>query len=125
MNFKKSWDQFLKTVSNDDGPSARRKSERRSQDTCVIVVDGTQYPVVDWSMGGAQIEAQGRQFQPGESVDFTIKFRLSDRVLDVSHSAKILRTSKSRIALEFDQLPGEAQTAFRDVVSDATNQQFG
>ncbi len=117
--FKATWDKFLKTVSNDDSPSMRRRFPRRAQDVCIIEINGTQYPVKDWSMGGALIETTDRSFTLGETIPFNIKFKLKDRVVEIDHEGTILRKSKTQIALKFAPLPGESQSEFDRVVQDA------
>lgn len=117
--FKSTWDKFLKTVSNDDNPSKRRRYMRREQDVCAIEINGTTYPIKDWSMGGALIETPTRSFAEGQEITFDIKFKLRDRVLEVTHKGKVMRTSKTQMAIQFDPLPGETRTEFDRVVEDA------
>tara|TARA_B100000745_G_scaffold295296_1_gene239230 strand:+ start:227 stop:589 length:363 start_codon:yes stop_codon:yes gene_type:complete len=117
--FKNGWEKFLKKVSNDDDPSRRRRYVRRDQDVCVLEINGQTYPVKDWSMGGALIETYDKTTNIGDTVDFTIKFKLKDRVLEVPHSAQIVRKNKNYTALRFEALPGETRAVFDDIVKDA------
>ncbi|MAS87657.1 MAG: hypothetical protein CMH30_06750 [Micavibrio sp.] len=117
---KANWTNFLKRVANDDTPSKRRKFVRRENDVCVIEFNGKHYPIKDWSMGGALIETTDRSISVNDTVNFRIKFKLKDRVVDVEHTGRIARKTKTHIALEFDQLPGQTRTAFDTVVKEST-----
>ena len=115
--FNVDWKTFLKRVSNDDSPSMRRRYPRRNHDICILEIAGKHYPVKDWSMGGALIELTDPSYSLGQVIDFTIKFKLKDRVLDVDHSATIIRKSRNYIALAFADLPGDTRSEFNTIIN--------
>ena len=116
--FSVGWEKFLKKVSNDDSPSRRRRYERRGQDVCIIELNGQNYPVKDWSMGGVLIDSEDKTLSLHDMIDFKIKFKLKDRLIEVPHSRQVVRKSKTQIGLRFDPLSLDMRTEFDRVIED-------
>ena len=74
--------------------------------------------------GGLLITADDRMFGVSEEHDVTIKFKLRDEVMDVTHKAKIIRKSSGGIAMQFLPLTSAVQGAFQRVVDDILAQNF-
>jgi hypothetical protein len=108
----------------DTAVKSKRAYPRREGDQCVTVVNGKMYPVQNWSNGGLLITADDRMFGVSEEHDVTIKFKLRDEVMDVTHKAKIIRKSSGGIAMQFLPLTSAVQGAFQRVVDDILAQNF-
>jgi len=106
-------------VSNQNMSHSRRLHERRISDTCIITIGDRQYPVKDWSKGGVCIEADSRTFGVGDPANFTLKFRVDDQVIDVSHKASVLRKTKGSVILEFQPLTNSVEEKFETVLAQA------
>ena len=102
----------------------RRRHARRDCDQCITVVDGKPYPVVDWSMGGLQIVGDDRRFGVNEEHDVTMKFKLSNTLIEVPHRAKVVRKSRERIAFQFTPLTDKTLNAFKNVIDDYAAREF-
>lgn len=110
-------------VSNDQSPTRRRYS-RRHCDQCVANIAGTMYPVQDWSLGGVLMNGDGRMFTNGQEYEITLKFKLRDEVLDVIHTAKVIRRNRNKIAFQFLPLNTKIRKGFQHVVDDYVAQRF-
>ncbi len=110
-------------VSNDAGIS-RRASPRRSADNCITVIDGRAYPVYNWSDGGLLIGADERLFSVDSPIQVTMKFRLTDRILDVPTRGRIIRKARDRLAIQFAPLTKDLQKMFKQVVDDYVTREF-
>lgn len=123
------FNQLLKTLglegqpSNDDGPS-RRRYTRRSVDQCVVVIGDQAYPVENWSLGGVLLYTDPQAFKMNAPCDVTLKFKLQERIIDVSHAAKVVRKTKDHVAVEFEPLTKQIRGAFQSVVDDYMASQF-
>lgn len=108
---------------NDDY-DRRRASQRRRADACVGMIDGRPYPVENWSEGGVLLAADDRLFSMEEELEVTLKFKLSDRIMDVSSEARIVRKTRGRIGLQFQPLARDISRKFRQVVDDYVTREF-
>jgi len=109
--------------SNEEG-ALRRKYTRRDCDQCVIKIDDKTYPVSDWSLGGFSINADGRNFGVKDAVNMVLKFKLSNRIIDVSHSAKVVRKTQNKVAFQFAPIPRDVRGKLQSVVDDHVTSQF-
>lgn len=96
----------------------RRSYPRRSCDQCIAEIDGLNYPIEDWSPGGIRIFCDSRTHQMGEPITLTMKFRLDDRILRVSHTGKVVRKGNDTISLAFVPPPAEVRQQFQQVMDD-------
>jgi len=110
-------------ASNDDNDT-RRSSERREMDSCVAIIDGKAYPVKNWSKGGILVNADDRGFALNDIKEVTMKFKLADRVMDVTHNGHILRKDKDQFAIQFNPLTQDVDKRFKMVVDDYVSQEF-
>lgn len=99
-----------------EGDSKRRGLPRSMRDFCVIVVDGMTYPVENWSPSGVLFQADGGLFGVGQPHDFTIKFKLADRIVSVTHKANVARKTKTTVALAFEPLTADVRSDFMHVL---------
>ena len=109
----------LQSATNDNRETTRRRFPRRMTDTSVVTVDGTTYPVEDWSQCGVLFDADGRDFAAGDEHAAVMKFRMSDVVTEITVKARVIRTGKRKVALEFFDMPKKAANAFAKVIDDA------
>lgn len=116
-------DNMKLSASNDDMDS-RRTSERREMDSCIGIIDGQSYPIQNWSNGGVLLQGDDRIFGIDEIKNITIKFKLADRVMDISHSGRILRKGRDKFVLQFSPLTQEIDRKFKYVVDDHLAQEF-
>lgn len=109
-------------VSNQNDMSSRRLHERREQDVCIVSIGDNQYPVKDWSMGGLCIETDSRTFSIGDEAPFKLKFRASNKVIDVDHFANVVRKTKNQVAFKFAPLSENLQERFESVLAEVTTE---
>jgi hypothetical protein len=93
-----------------------RAFERRSQDLCILVIDGQSYPVHDWSSGGILFEAPESRFALGKPHRLTMKFKLNDRIIDINHSGHVVRKSQFKVAIQFDPLSADVRKSFNTIM---------
>lgn len=115
----------LASATNDNKEATRRRFPRRIKDVCVAEVNGTTYPVHDWSQCGVLFEADGRNFESGNECAVTMKFKLAKNVTEIPVKAKIVRAGKKQVALEFVNVPKKIEKAFAKVIEDALAQDSG
>ena len=116
-------DTLRLNASNDDAES-RRSNERREMDSCVGIIDGKAYPVQNWSQGGILLSGDDRNFTVNDIKTVTLKFKLADRIMDVTHNGKILRKAKDKFVLQFAPLTQDVGKRFKQVIDDYNAQEF-
>lgn len=110
-------------ASNDDFNS-RRTYERREMDSCIGIIEGKAYPIENWSQGGVLINGDDRHFTINDMKTITIKFKMADRIMDVTHIGRILRKGHDKFVLQFSPLTQEVDYKFKKVIDDYIAQQF-
>lgn len=98
--------------------ATRRQYERRATDTCVGQIGEQLYPVENWSQGGVLLSGDNRFLGGKDVYDLTMRFRLRDRVLNVTQPAQIVRQAGTRTAMRFLPLTREVRNAFQSVIDD-------
>ena len=116
-------DKLSLSASNDD-VSSKRAHERRKMDSCIGVIDGKAYPIENWSNGGVLLHGDDRIFSIDDTKSITMKFKIADRVMDVSHMGRILRKGRDKFVLQFSPLTQEVDRKFKQVVDDYVTQEF-
>ena len=114
----------LKAENTNEQFSTRRRFTRRDCDNSVVIIDGQIYPVENWSMGGVAVNGDTRAFGVNTSVDVTMKFKLSDSVLDLPHTARVVRKTAHRIAFEFEPLTQDMRRGLQSVIDDYVTSRF-
>jgi len=114
----------LGTNSSNDSVETRRKQPRRQSDRCVAVIHGQAFPVEDWSPDGLLISADDRMFGLGQGIEFTVKFKLRDTVIDIKHSGQIIRKANQKVALQFAPLTQTIRRGFQQVIDDQVAREF-
>ncbi len=114
----------LRTPENQEPQMTRRRYSRRAQDQCVCKIDGQIYPVTDWSMGGAAINADTRPFGSDEPVELNFKFKTSDGVIDISQKAHIVRKTAQTVSFAFEPLTAKVRNALQGVIDDYVSARF-
>ena len=114
----------LKADNTNEQFSTRRRFSRRSCDNSVVIIDGQIYPVDNWSMGGVAINGDTRSFGVNTTVDMVIKFKLSNTVIDLAHTARVVRKNAHRVAFEFEPLSGKVRKGFQTVIDDYVSSRF-
>ncbi len=110
-------------ASNDKQPASRRHA-RRDVDRCVAVVHGRTFPVENWSLGGVLLQADERLFGKEQDVDFMIKFKLRNNLLDVAHQGRVVRKAPGKVAIQFEPLTQAINRQFQQVVDDYVAGEF-
>lgn len=103
---------------------ARRHYPRRDCDHCVTLIDGRAYPLENWSLGGAQIRADERAFAIDEEIAVTLKFKLSQKILEATIRARIVRKCRGKVAFEFAPLTQQIKNSFQSVIDDYVASRF-
>jgi hypothetical protein len=82
------------------------------------------FPVQNWSMGGVLLNADPRLFTVNQDIDFTVKFRLHNRILEIPHTGTIIRKTKNNVAIKFKPLNKMLQSTFQQAIDDYVASQF-
>lgn len=114
----------LQPGNNNEPFTARRKFSRRVSDHCISVINGQPYPVENWSLGGLMIQADERMFSVNDEINVTMKFKLSQKIIDIPHKGRVVRRARNKIALEFKPLTKAIQKHFQSVIDDYVASQF-
>ncbi len=112
-----------KRISN-DVPAARRRYQRRECDRCVSVVNGRTYPVENWSPGGVLLTGDARTFGLEQAVELTMKFKLRNKIIDLTHEGKVIRKNSDTVAIQFTPLNYKIQRGFQRVIDDHLATEF-
>lgn len=114
----------LKVNASNDDVDSRRSHERREMDSCVGIIEGKAYPVQNWSEGGILLTGDERTFTVNDIKTVTMKFKLADRIMNVTHNGRILRKAKDKFVLQFSPLTQDVNRRFKQVVDDYNAQEF-
>lgn len=105
-------------------PASRRRHLRRATDRCVAVVNGTTYPIENWSLGGVLLSGDERFFAVGQDMMLTLKFKLRNTIINLEHMGRIIRKTDGRIAVEFVALSEAIRRGFQQVIDDSVASEF-
>lgn len=114
----------LKISASNDDMDSRRTYERREMDSCVGIIDGKAYPIQNWSNGGVLLSGDDRNFSVNDVKTITMKFKMADRIMDVTHTGRVLRKSRDKFVLQFAPLTQDVNKRFKQVVDDYVTQEF-
>ena len=120
-------DSFLSTLrasASNDPDVTRRRAPRRAEDRCVVMVCGQTFPVENWSFGGVLLHGDDRMFGANQDIDLTLKFKLRNKIVDVTHRARVIRKGNQKIALQFETITGKIARSLQQVVDDAVAREF-
>lgn len=122
---KKMISTFTKRDSSGtDRPRARRMYERRSCDTCVSQISDQVYPVENWSQGGVLLSGDSKFLGTHQVYNLTMKFKLRDRILNVTQPARVIRIAGNKTAMQFLPLTNDIRHAFQNVIDDWVTSNF-
>ena len=116
--------ETLKSTASNDDQDARREYERRETDSCIGIIDGVSYPILDWSKGGVALSGDDKQFSVNATKTITLRFKLENRIVDVLHSGCILRKGRDKFVLQFAPLTQNIDRQFNHILDDYVAQQF-
>jgi len=116
--------ETLKISASNDDADSRREYERREMDSCVGIIDGKAYPIQNWSNGGVLLTGDDRHFSVDDTKTITMKFKLADKIMDITHTGKILRKARNKFVLQFTPLTQDVSRRFQHVVDDFVTQEF-
>ena len=111
---EESWDSVVQ----------RRRHERRAADKCIAILAGKPVPVENWSVGGVLMDGDDRLFSVGQTVEVTLKFKLRNVILDVTHHGRVVRKASQKIAVAFGPIGLGTRRAFQHVIDDAVAAAF-
>lgn len=114
----------LKLFESKKTSTGKRMHERRDMDGCICVFDGKPLPVENWSLGGALLRADGRLFAEGQNIDITLRFKIRDHVINISHQALIIRRSREHIAIRFFPLKAAIKKTMQNVIDHMLANEF-
>ncbi len=114
----------LKISASNDDIDSRRSHERREIDSCIAIIDSMSYPVENWSQGGILLHGDDRAFGINEVKEITIKFKVADKIMNVSHNGRVLRKGNGKFALQFAPLTQQVDKQFQHVLDDFMAQEF-
>lgn len=118
--------ESLKAKTSNDvlRPENMRTTPRRYEDKCVVGVNGSLMPIRDWSLGGFLAATDPRLYAVGQEVDFVLKFKIRNMVLDIPHIGKIVRKTSDNIAVEFAPLTTVVKRRFQKIIDDSVANEF-
>jgi hypothetical protein len=114
----------LRASASNDPVLTQRRFPRRAEDRCVVVVCGQTFPVENWSFGGVLLQGDDRLFGTGQDIDVTLKFKLRNTILDVTHRGQVVRKGNQKIAVRFENLGKSIARCFQQVVDDSAAREF-
>lgn len=114
----------LRANAGNDTEQTRRRNPRRASDRCVVVVHGQTFPVQNWSAGGVLLQADERLFGAAQHIEFTLKFKLRNTIIDITHYANVVRKNRGSVALEFEPLTQTIRRMFQQVIDDSAAREF-
>ena len=114
------------SISDDgtDGFASRRLYPRRISDQCVGFLEGKAHPVLDWSPGGLRMFADPRPMEIGQEVDVELKFHLREQLVNVKHTAKVVRKSNESVSFQFMPISNDIRKTFQSVIDDFNAREF-
>jgi len=107
---------YNKAQANDNTDNQRRRFPRREQDICMVNVDGTPFPVVDWSQCGLLFEGDTREFAEGQKINMILRFKIGNEIEDVKITGEIVRTNSKAVATTFKNVPETTLKSFDKVI---------
>ena len=114
----------LKADTSNDATQTKRRYPRRSMDSCVVVIHGQTFPVENWSLSGLLLQADDRLFGIHQDIDFVVKFKLRNTILDVGHRGSVVRKADGKVALHFEPLSQTISRKFQQVIDDHVAGEF-
>jgi hypothetical protein len=114
----------LKSNASNDPHTSRRSHPRRAIDRCVAVIHGRTFPVQNWSLGGILLTADERLFGQDQEIEITIKFKLRNNIMDVTHKGTVVRKHNGKVAIKFTALNQTISRKFQQVIDDHVAQEF-
>lgn len=114
----------LRANTSNDASETQRRYPRRANDRCVVVIHGQTFPVENWSFGGLLLNADERLFGAGQDIEVTLKFKLRNTILDVTHRGHVVRKNAGKVAIEFETITQTLRRALQQVIDDAVASEF-
>jgi hypothetical protein len=114
----------LRATTSNDPAATRRRNPRRTFDRCIIVIHGQSFPLENWSPGGVLISGDDRLFSVGQELDFTLKFKLRNTILDINHRGHIVRKGPYKVAMQFAPVTRIIKNYFQQVIDDHIAREF-
>lgn len=112
----------LETLDSD--AASRRIHERRDGDAVVTIICDKTFPVENWSKGGVLVFGDSRPFTVNENIEVTMRFKLRSEIVDLHHTARVVRKTHEKIALQFAPLTDVLKKGFQAVIDDSVSAEF-
>lgn len=120
----KEWiDNLVFSASNDD-IDARRAHPRRKSDSAVVMIDGKNFVVENWSEGGLLLSGDAKMFSVDQPIETHMKFKVNKDVLEFGQAGRVVRKGTNKFAIQFAELNGDAFTVFKRVIENAVTNEF-
>jgi len=114
----------MKSLASNDDTDTRRTYERREEDQCIAMIDGASYPIENWSKGGLLLTGDDRTFGIADKKDIIVRFKLTDRVVDIELKGQIIRKGRDKFVVQFYPLTQNIDNQFNSIVDDYAAQEF-
>ena len=114
----------LKNSTSNDSVTTKRRHPRRVSDRCVVVIYGQTFPIENWSAGGLLLDADDRMFGTNQHIEFTLKFKLRNTIIDINHVGNVIRKGHGKVAIEFEPLTQTIRRMFQQVIDDHAAREF-
>lgn len=102
----------------------KRAHARRTSDRCISEMNGQNFPVEDWSLGGMRVFGDFRTYTIGQEIPVTLKFKVRDQITKVQHAARVVRRSAENMGLQFVPLTQDVRTNLQQVIDDYNAREF-
>lgn len=104
----------------------RRKHARfPALNAAEIVINDQPHSLVDWSMGGVAFAANSNDsFDAGAEINFTLLFRLTNDIIAVAQSGRVIRKNDTACAVQFTKATPEAKRGLQRVLDEHNNLRF-
>ncbi len=112
LNFR----NMKQTHSDNTEYNNQRATPRRRRDQCVGEINGQNYPIKDWSMGGLRVFGNFKTSDIGQEVPIILKFKVQTQIVNIPHVAHIVRKVNDEIALQFAPLTRDVRRDFHKVI---------
>tara|TARA_B100001971_G_C18215398_1_gene553467 strand:- start:1060 stop:1449 length:390 start_codon:yes stop_codon:yes gene_type:complete len=107
-----------------DLTDTRRRFSRFEDVFSSIRVDGFEYEVKDWSQCGVFFSAVNKDLKVGDKITFTLKFSMPFGLIEIDHSATIVRKTFDGYGAQFTPLTREARENFARVMDGVISRGF-
>ena len=108
----------------DLGFSDLREYNRIPEEFASILIGDSEFEIIDWSRGGAQIKGIANNLQIDDHISFTLKFNLPHDQVLITHSGFVVRKNPQGFAIAFDLHTEQTKKNFAKVMDGVLSRGF-